>query len=144
MSEPYLFPDGGICRADNFRCYRDPHKLLPAFQERIKFIALTQTCQLPPKNSWESKLGFGMNQAGDCLEVGRWGRYHIISKNHLVGSTHCWASLKRTSLELVLEAPGSVPFNREDRSGSGLAGDTNAIGYMVFQEKSSFKVLSSL
>lgn len=49
-----------------------PHKALPAiaFQEKIKFIALIQTCQLPPKNSWESKLGFGMNQAGDCREVG--------------------------------------------------------------------------
>lgn len=144
MPKPYLFPDGGICGADNFRCYRDPHKLLPAFQERIKFVALIQTCQLPPKNSWESKLGFGMNQAGDCLEVGRQGRYHIISKNHLVRSVYCWASLKRTSLELVLEALGPVPFNRADRSGSGLAGDTNAISYMVFQEKSSFKELSSL
>jgi hypothetical protein len=31
-----------------------------------------------------------------------------------------------------------VPF-KEDRGGAGMAGDTNAMGYMVFQEKSSLR-----
>lgn len=46
-----MFPNGGICRADNFRHYRDLRKPLPAiaFHKKIKFIALIQTCQLPPK-----------------------------------------------------------------------------------------------
>lgn len=46
-----MFPKGGICRAVNFRDYRDLHKPLPAiaFHKKIKFIALIQTCQLPPK-----------------------------------------------------------------------------------------------
>lgn len=55
-----------------------------------------------------------------------------------------WAFLRRTSLEQVLEAAGPVPFNGEDRGGSGLARDINTMGYWVFQEKSSSKELSSV
>lgn len=87
-----MFPNGGICRADNFRHYGDLHKPFPAIalHKKIKFIALTQTCQLPPKNSWDSKLGFGMSRAGDCWEV---GRYHTPAESHLVGNAHCWVNM---------------------------------------------------